>query len=100
MPSFQVDVPHDLGQDVAVEKVQLVLEKMKGRFEGQVKDMEQTWEAHIMSFSFRTMGASISGEMVVETTTVLVKGKLPFAAMLFKGKIETSIKEELQKILI
>ncbi|MGY8770363.1 MAG: polyhydroxyalkanoic acid system family protein [Pirellulales bacterium] len=100
MPSFQVDVPHALGQDAAVEKVQLVLEKMKGRFEGQVKDMQQTWTDHVMAFSFRTMGASISGEMAVEAASVLVTGQLPFAAMLFKGKIESSIKEELEKILV
>ncbi|EAQ81450.1 polyhydroxyalkanoic acid system family protein [Blastopirellula marina] len=99
MPGFHVEVPHPLGQEAAIEKVQYVLEKMRGRFEGQVKDMQQTWEGNIMVFSFRTMGVDIKGTMDVLEELVIVKGSLPFAAMLFKGRIEKSIREELEKIV-
>ncbi|PQO44668.1 polyhydroxyalkanoic acid system family protein [Blastopirellula marina] len=99
MPGFHVEKPHDLGQEAAVERVQYVLEKMKGRFEGQVKDMQQTWDGHVLTFAFRTMGVNIDGTMEVLEELVVVKGKLPFAAMLFKGQIEKSIGEELEKII-
>ncbi|TWT31466.1 polyhydroxyalkanoic acid system family protein [Blastopirellula retiformator] len=99
MPGFHVEKPHSLGQDAAIERVQMVLEKMRGRFEGQVKDMQQTWDEHVMSFSFRTMGVDIAGTMEVLEELVVVKGSLPFAAMLFKGRIEKSIGEELEKIV-
>ncbi|MFI4874708.1 MAG: polyhydroxyalkanoic acid system family protein [Blastopirellula sp. JB062] len=99
MPGFHVEVPHPLGQQAAIERVQQVLEKMRGRFEGQVKDMQQTWEDNVMHFSFRTMGVDISGTMEVKEDLVVVQGALPFAAMLFKGRIESSIREELEKIM-
>lgn len=99
MPGFHVEKPHSLGQEAAIQRVQRVLEKMRSRFEGQVKDMQQEWDGHVMSFSFRTMGVNIGGTMEVLEELVVVKGSLPFAAMLFKGQIEKSIGEELEKIV-
>ncbi|MEW4562840.1 polyhydroxyalkanoic acid system family protein [Bremerella sp. JC770] len=100
MPGFKVEVPHPLGQEQAAARVKSLLEHLKGRFDGQVKDMEQTWtDDDVMKFSFKTAGLVIKGEMDVQPNSVLVHGDLPFAAMLFKGRIESSIKEELEKCL-
>ena len=43
MPGFKVEVPHPLGQEEAASRVKSLLEHLRGRFEGQVKDMQQTW---------------------------------------------------------
>ncbi|QDU75134.1 Putative polyhydroxyalkanoic acid system protein (PHA_gran_rgn) [Bremerella volcania] len=100
MPGFKVEVPHPLGQDEAASRVKTLLEHLRGRFEGQIKDMQQTWtDDDVMQFSFKTAGLVIKGEMDVQPDSVLVHGDLPFAAMLFKGRIESSIKEELEKCL-
>ncbi|GAA4422233.1 MULTISPECIES: polyhydroxyalkanoic acid system family protein [Bremerella] len=100
MPGFKVEVPHSLGQEEAAKRVKDLLEHLRGRFEGQVKDMQQTWtEDDVMQFSFKTAGLTIKGEMDVQPSSVVVHGDLPFAAMLFKGRIESSIKEELVKCL-
>lgn len=100
MPGFKVEVPHPLGQEEAAARVKGLLEHLRSRFEGQVKDMQQTWtEDDVMQFSFKTAGLTIKGEMDVQPDSVLVHGDLPFAAMLFRGKIESSIKEELAKCL-
>ena len=37
--------------------------------------------------------------MTVEPNQVVLQGSLPFAAMMFKGKIEQTVKEELEKAL-
>ncbi|MBA2114916.1 polyhydroxyalkanoic acid system family protein [Bremerella alba] len=100
MPGFKVEVPHPLGQEEAASRVKSLLEHLRGRFDGQVKDMQQTWtEEDVMQFSFKTAGLTIKGEMDVQPNSVVVSGDLPFAAMLFKGRIESSIKEELAKCL-
>ncbi len=100
MPGFKVEVPHSLGQEEAASRVKSLLEHLRGRFEGQVKDMQQIWtDDDVMQFSFKTAGLVIKGEMDVQPNSVLVHGDLPFAAMLFKGRIESSIKEELEKCL-
>lgn len=100
MPGFKVEVPHSLGQAEAVERVKGLLEQMRGHFEGQIKDMQQTWtEDDVMQFSFKTAGLKIKGEMDIQPEAVVVNGDLPFAAMLFKGRIESSIRDELQTCL-
>jgi hypothetical protein len=38
--------------------------------------------------------------MTVEPNEVKINGALPFAAMMFKGKIEQSVREELEKALV
>lgn len=100
MPGFKVEVPHSLGQEEAANRVKGLLDHLRGRFDGQVKDMEQTWtDDDVMTFSFKTAGLVIKGTMDIQPESVIVKGDLPFAAMLFKGRIESSIREELQKCL-
>ena len=100
MPGFKVEVPHNLGQEEAANRVKSLLDHLRDRFEGQIKDMEQYWsEDDVMKFSFKTVGVNIKGEMDIQPNSVVVHGDLPFAAMLFKGRIESSIREELQKCL-
>jgi len=100
MPKFKVEVGHQLGQEAAVGKVKTLLDRMKSHYEGQIKDMEQTWtEDDVMEFSFKTVGVKIKGNMDVQPDKVFVTGDLPFAAMLFKGRIESSIRDELAKCL-
>lgn len=99
MPGFHVEVPHNMTEEEAANRIKDVLERMRGKFEGQVKDMQQNWVGNSMQFSFKTMGLVIKGEMISSDEAVTVLGDLPFAAMLFKGRIENSIREELEKVL-
>ncbi len=52
-----------------------------------------------MDYSFSTYGFNIKGDIDVEPDQVKVNGNLPFAAMMFKGKIEQTVREELEKLL-
>lgn len=99
MPGFHVEVPHNMTAEDATNRIKDVMEHLRGKFEGQVKDMQQNWNGNAIQFSFKTMGMAIKGEMVAFEESVVVKGDLPFAAMLFKGRIESSIREELEKVL-
>ncbi|MBI3837770.1 MAG: polyhydroxyalkanoic acid system family protein [Planctomycetia bacterium] len=42
---------------------------------------------------------NIKGELTVDPNEVKINGVLPFAAMMFKGKIEQTVREELEKVL-
>ncbi|MEM1303386.1 MAG: polyhydroxyalkanoic acid system family protein [Planctomycetota bacterium] len=99
MPKFNVAVPHTLGREDAVEKLKHFSEKIAEFGQGQVKDIEQAWDGDQLTFSFKTVGVTIAGTMDVGDDEVAVQGDLPFAAALFKGKIESSISEQLQKLL-
>lgn len=99
MPSYELSVPHTLGREEAVERVQGFSEKLKERMGDQVSDLEQSWEGDKMSFGFSTFGFRISGQLDVQDSQVAVSGDLPFAAAMFKGKIVSAFEEQLTKIL-
>ncbi|MEM9186306.1 MAG: polyhydroxyalkanoic acid system family protein [Planctomycetota bacterium] len=99
MPSYDLTVPHSLGREEAVSRVQGFSEKLKERMGDQVSDLEQSWEGGTLSFSFKTFGFKISGALDVKDDRIDISGDLPFAAAMFKGKIVSGFEEQLTKIL-
>lgn len=99
MPAMKLSVEHALGQQVAAERLKLFSEKIKKKYEGQVKDFYETWHETGLEFGFTTLGATIKGKLQVEEDKVDFDGELPFAAMLFKGRIETEIRDSLTAAL-
>lgn len=100
MPAFQVNVPHGLGKDQAVDKLKVFLQKVAERYKDQVSKMEGNWVDNILNFAMTTYGFTISGKLTVDDSSARIEGQLPFAALAFKGKIEKSIAEELKKQLV
>ena len=99
MPGFSTEVPHTLGQEQATERLKGFVEKVRERYQDQVKDMEGEWSGHTLNVSFKTYGFAIKATVDVEEDAVKLNGQLPFAAVAFRGKIEQSISGELEKVL-
>ena len=97
MPNFNLDVPHSLGRDAAIERLKTFMDKVRHR--DDVSDLEESWNGNVQSFSFKTYGFKIEGAATVEEDRVKLDGKLPLAAAPFRGKIEGSIREGLEKTL-
>jgi Putative polyhydroxyalkanoic acid system protein (PHA_gran_rgn) len=97
MPNFNLDVPHSLGRDAAIERLKTFMDKVRHR--DDVSDLEESWNENVQSFSFKTYGFKIEGAATVEEDRVKLDGKLPLAAAPFRGKIEGSIREGLEKTL-
>ncbi len=97
MPSFNMEVPHALGRDAAIQRLQQFMDKVRNR--GDVTDLQETWVGNILRYSFKTFGFSIEGVTTVDDDRVQMEGKLPLAATPFRGKIENSIQEELTRML-
>jgi hypothetical protein len=99
MPKFSVSVPHTLGQQAAQEKLEVLMVRVAEMYRDQVKNIEQRWEENTLHFGFRTLGMNIKGQTEVKESQVDVTGDLPFAAMMFKGKIENDIRTQLERLL-
>ena len=99
MPGFQIEVPHQLGQDEAADRLKGFFQKVREKYQSQVSDLEESWDENRLSFSFKTYGFGIKGTGTVLPEKVEFEGDLPFAALAFKGKIEESIRQELVKEL-
>ena len=99
MPSYQVSVPHQLGRDAARRRVEQFLEAVQRDYAAQISNVQGAWTGDQLQFSLVAMGLAIRGTMVVEESAVQVSGPLPLAAALFRGRIEQTIRDELQKLL-
>jgi len=99
MPSVQVTIPHQLGQEEALARLKRFLTKVKNRYETQVSDLTETWADNVVQFGFKTYGFTVSGQMTVEPADVRFDAKVPLAAMMFKGKIEQTLRDEIARVL-
>lgn len=99
MPSLTINTPHSLGAEEAKSRLQKLFGKLKEQYQSQISNLEEKWDDNRLEYSFSTNGFNIKGDMTVEPNEVKVNGSLPFAAMMFKGQIEQTVKSELEKLL-
>jgi|SRR5688572_14877524 putative polyhydroxyalkanoate system protein len=99
MPKFNVQVPHSLTQQEARSRLERFAEMLQQKFQNQVSDLQQSWEDDTLRFQFKTYGIPLSGGIAVGEHELTVDGDLPFSAMMFRGKIESSIREQLERLV-
>jgi putative polyhydroxyalkanoate system protein len=99
MPKFGVRIPHTLAKDEARSRLDRFIEMLTAKSGNQVSDLQQSWEGDTLKFHFKTYGISIDGGITVGDNELQLAGDIPFAAMMFKGKIESEIREQLERIV-
>jgi putative polyhydroxyalkanoate system protein len=99
MPKFSVQVPHLLPQTEARSRLERFAESLQQKFQNQVSELHQAWEDDTLRFRFKTYGIPLDGGITVGEKEVNVDGNLPFSAMMFRGKIESTIREQLERLL-
>ncbi len=99
MPKLNLTVDHQLGAEQAKERLQTYLDKIKSQHGDKFKDLQEEMSGNQGSFSFKTMGFKVAGNLAINDENVAVDLDLPFAAMLFKGKIESELKSQLARLL-
>lgn len=99
MPKLTVSVPHTLSQEDATARLKGFLERVRSRYADQVSDLQENWGDNSGTFSFKSYGFSVKGTLNVEPAAVRVEGDLPFAAMMFKGKVEQTLRENLERLM-
>ena len=88
------------GATRGVPTSQIVPGKLKEHYQDKVSNLEEEWpDENHLKYRFKTFGFDIQGEAKVEPQTVLLNLTLPFTAMMFKGKIEQTLRDELTRLL-
>ena len=98
MPKLSFAVPHSLPRDEAATRLKNLLEKVKAK-NPDVEILEENIGEHSGTFAFKTMGFKVAGGLQIEDEKVQIDADLPFAAMLFKGRIESEVRGILEKSL-
>ncbi len=99
MSKLDIRVPHHLSKDEAAGRIKGLLGKMKLEYGDNIKDLEEDWRGDSCFFRFSVMGSAIRGTLDILSDEVQIRGDLPFAASLFKGKIEQTIHEKAGELL-
>ena len=99
MPKSTVTVPHQLGKDEALQRIQGILVQAKAQYGDRLTDLKETWTDDGGTFSFKAMGFKISGSLKVTGDDVEIVGDYPFAAIPFKGTIESTLRERAERLL-
>jgi hypothetical protein len=99
MPALKMNFPHQLGRTTAQERLHTLLAKVKHRYGDQVSNLRESWSDNVLDFGFTTYGFGIQGNVTVEENEVRLDGQIPFAAMMFRGKIEQALRETMTKTL-
>jgi putative polyhydroxyalkanoate system protein len=99
MPSFQTDIPHNLGKENAKERLRKFVDDLGTKYAQQVSDVQGEWHGDTLDFQLSTYGINIGGKIEVQEDRVHVAGEVPFTAAMFKGKISESIREGIQRAL-
>ena len=99
MPKIELNIPHSLTKDEALTRIQNFLPELKAEHADRIMDLEESWNGDIGVFSFKISGFKVSGSLEVGESSVVIKGDLPFAALLFKGTIEDTIRTKAMELL-
>ena len=93
MPKIQFSVAHEHDKATAVEKLKSFSTEMRSNLPDGVSDVEESWsDDGNLEFKISGMGMEISGTLVPGDNDVRVDGNLPFAALPFRGMIESQLK--------
>jgi len=95
MPKVTVAIPHSDDPDEIVKRSEPVIEKMVDDFQGE--DLELEWEGRSANFNFTSLTFKIKGDVEIDESQVQVSIDLPFAAMMFKDKVEKAIHKNLKR---
>jgi hypothetical protein len=100
MARFNVSVDHNLARNDAIDRLKSFWLKVRQQSKIEISELIETWdEQGNLDFSFRTMGFKFSGNVMTDETTVVVAGHMPFAALAFRGVIESEIAEKVREAI-
>ena len=99
MAALNLSIPHSLGQVEAQVRLERFLEQIRTQHAAELNDVRGGWTANVLEIELDIRGIGIAGRMVVEETHVHVSGPLPLAAMFFRGRIEQTIRGEIERAL-
>ncbi|TWT90470.1 putative polyhydroxyalkanoic acid system protein [Pseudobythopirellula maris] len=100
MPKIDLDIPHPLSAEGAKERLMGFSQQLTEKHGGQITDVEQTWRDNELDFGFKVMGMyRVAGTLTVEENKLHVKGDLPITAAMFKGAIESAIRDQLGSLM-
>ncbi len=96
---MKIELEHNLDQEKGLICAEKIFKNLSEQYKDEFSDLEQNIEGNTINFAFKIRGMHIKGDIKVEKNSVIIHSKLPFAAKMFQGLIESKIKENADKLM-
>ncbi len=96
---MHLQIPHNMSQTQAINKVKGTLEAGRSQMAGQVDIEKEEWEGNKLTFAFTAQKQHIEGTLVADEKEFIVDAKLPLMLRMFEGKIEKMLGEQVKTLL-
>lgn len=100
MPKLNFKIPHSQSREDARHRLERFTDGLKSKFQGQVSDLEESWNGDHLNFGFKTFGIRIAGDITINDSDLDVCCDLPLTAMMFKGKIQSEVQQQLGRLMV
>ena len=97
MPNFNIS-SHRHSREEALKRMQSAFAN-KEDFGGVIANLTQEWNGHVGEFSGKVMGFPISMTLWVHAGEITISCKYPLAGLVFKTRMESEIREAVERIL-
>ena len=99
MPGFLTAVDHSLGQTEAQSRVSTFLDQVQNQYQDMISSWSGEWNENKLNFELIAMNMKVTGVLEGTEDAVMVGGSIPFAMIMFKGRMENTMRDELRKLL-
>ncbi|RYZ47709.1 MAG: hypothetical protein EOP49_20555 [Sphingobacteriales bacterium] len=99
MSDLNLSIPHKLSTEEALGRIKNLLGNLKKDHQDLIDKADESWDGNAGKFSFSVKGFDLAGLINVNSSSVDIKAKLPFAVSLFKGKISQVITDKATELL-
>ena len=99
MACFNVSVTHGIGREAALARMRPFLDALRRDYAHEISDIQGKWHDNKIDFTFTARGLQVQGTLAVEEDAVHVSGPLQLAVLIFRNRIEATIRRELEKLL-
>jgi hypothetical protein len=94
-----VSIPHRLGKDEAIRRVQAGLGKARAAFGQHLAHVEETWTNEHLDFRLAVLGQPLSGSMDVADDHVRLEVMLPWLLAMLADRTKLLIEKQGQLML-
>ena len=99
MASLNMDIPHQLPQEEALERIKKLLVKLQEEQKDKISNVQEEWTGDTGNFQFTASGFDLAGQIKVLPDSITIDSKLPFALTFFKGMIKDMIEKKTTELL-
>jgi hypothetical protein len=98
MARLAITAQHRLSKEEVLRRLKERLGSIP-QYRLQISHPYEEWDHDVLAFRFTALGMKVSGTLTVNDRDVRMAAEVPFAAMLFKKKIDGSVRAELDALL-